>query len=163
MNLKSCLFHFMCFYYSLQVVFNKRHGKNGLYVVYYFNFIFPLFMLWIVQIVVFVVALCRLAGWYEYSRKTCCLCLRGWRIRYKFVTVASLHGVTTHTTMFWTSRLLVGSLSCEWVVAKYEGSHYTFGKNTVISQHWKMKQVWEPCFACCDNESTPSDPRMIIM
>jgi len=34
----------MCFYYSLQVVFNKRHEKNGLYVVYYFNFLFPLFM-----------------------------------------------------------------------------------------------------------------------
>lgn len=164
MNLKSCLFHFMCFYYSLQVVFNKRHGKNGLYVVYYFNFIFPLFIVGIVQIVVFVVALCRLAGLYEYSRRTCCLCLRGWRIRYKFVTVASLHGVTTHTTIFWTSQVLVGSLSCEWVVAKYEGSHYTFGKKkTVISQHWKMKQVWEPRFACCDNESTPSDPHMIIM
>jgi hypothetical protein len=30
-------------------------------VVYYFNFLFPLFVLGIVQIVVFVVALCRLA------------------------------------------------------------------------------------------------------
>ena len=115
--IKSCLSSFMC-YYALQVAFNRRHGKNVLYVVYYFNFIFPLFMLGIVHIVVFVVALCRLAGWYEYSRRTCCLCLWGWRIRYEFVTDASLHGVTTHMTVFWTSQLLVRSRSCDWVVAR---------------------------------------------
>jgi hypothetical protein len=135
----------MCFYYSLQVVFSKRHGENGLYVVYYFNFIFPLFMVGIVQIVVFVVALCRLAGWYEYSRKTCCLCLRGWRIRYEFVTDSSLHGVKSHTTIFWTSQLLVGSLSCEWVVARYKGSHYTFGKilSSYNIEKWKK---YERCY-----------------
>lgn len=150
----------MCFYYTLQVVFNKRHGKNGCmwYIIsslYSHSSCWGLFRLWSV------VALCRLAGWYEYSRRTCCLCLQGWRIRYKFVTVASLHGVPTHMTIFWTSRLSVESLSCEWVVARYKGSHYTFGKNIVILQNWKMKQAWELCFACFDNESTPSDPYMI--